>query len=132
MIAIRSHVRKDQPAQLAHGIGQMFHPLRKLASPRFPRHLEALTVNVKQPPVVRAANAAVFDVTVFQRRTAVRAAPADQTKSPFGIAKQDEIFAEDPHGLRNIVEIARRADYKPVAPKPFARGRTRPDMGNVD
>src|SRR6516225_5108977 len=47
------------------------------------------------------------------------------------ITKQHQIFAEHFNRLRDIVEIVRNTDNHPIAPKPFAAWRTRPDVGNI-
>jgi hypothetical protein len=73
----------------------MPHFLRKLAAGRFARHGQTLPPKVEQPAVVGTANATVFDITVFQRRAAMRAMRADQTDVAVLIAKQDKLFTQD-------------------------------------
>jgi hypothetical protein len=102
----------------------MFHFLTKLTLFRLRRHLQALTANVEQPTVVRAAQSAIFDIAVLQRSSAMRAVLAQQSNSAELIAKQDQVFAKDFDRPRNVVELLSRSDHNPIAAKPLATRRT--------
>src|SRR6185503_5094675 len=131
IVAIRTHIGKDQSAQLAHGIGKMLHLLAELAVLGLRRHLHTLAVNVEQPTMIGTTQSAVFDIAVFQRRAAVRTMLAEQTQLAVGIAKQHQLFAKNFDRLRNIVEIASNAYDQPIASKPLSRRRIRTDMGDI-
>ncbi len=109
----------------------MFHFLAKFAVLRFRRHLQTLAVNVEQPAVVSTAQSAVFDVTVFQRRAAMRTVLAEESNFAELIAKQNQIFTENFDRLRNIVKLLRGSDDDPITAKPFAAGSSRSDARNI-
>src|SRR5262245_6370983 len=71
VIHVWPHVRENQSAKLAHGIGHVPDLLMILAVFGFPRLLQALARDVKEPPMVRAADTARFDVAVFERAPSV-------------------------------------------------------------
>src|SRR6185369_5923693 len=98
---------------------------------RFRRHLQTLAVDVEQPAVVSTTQSAVFDVTVFQRRAAMRTVLAKESHFVELIAKQDQIFAEDFDRLRNIIKLLRGSDDEPITAKPFTSGSSRSDARNV-
>src|SRR6185503_4338312 len=114
IVAIRTHIGKDQSAQLAHGIGKMSHLLAELAVLGLRRHLQTLTVNVEQPTMIRTTQSAVFDIAIFQRRAAVRTMLAEQTELAIGIAKQHEFLTHHLDRLRNVMEIASNANDQPI------------------
>ena len=106
----------------------MFHFLTKLAVLRLRRHLQALTLNIEQPAVVGTTQSAVLDIAVFQRRAAVGTVLAEQPHLAELIAKQDQVFAEDFDRPRNVVELLCRSDDNPIAAKPIAARRSRPNV----
>src|SRR4051812_2188665 len=87
IVAVRTHIGEKDSALLAHRISKMPHFLGKLAASRFARHRQTLPAKIEQPAVVGAANAAVFDVAVFQRRAAMRAMRTDQTDRALLVTK---------------------------------------------
>src|SRR4029077_6555228 len=78
-----------------------------------------------------AANAAVLNVAILQRRAPVRAVKAEQSQFALGIAEQHEFFAQNFDRLRNIVEVLHRAHHNPVTAKPFTPWRPWAYMGDV-
>ena len=109
----------------------MLHLLREFTLLGLPRHCQTLAVNVEQPAMVGTANTAIFDVAVFQGGAAMRAALANQTERAVGIAKQNQILAQNSHRLRDVVQFLSRADDQPVTAKPFPRRRSRTDVGDI-
>ena len=81
--------------------------------------------------MIGTAQAAVFNVAVFQRCAAMRTVKPEQAELAELIAKQDQIFAQHFDRLGYIVKIARDADDHPVAPKPFTTWRARSDMRDI-
>ena len=76
---IRSQIGKNQSTQFSHRIRTMLHLLRELALLWFCRHLQALTTDIEQPAVIRAANPAIFYIAVFQRCSPMRAMETQKT-----------------------------------------------------
>src|SRR5262247_2312762 len=93
LVLIGAHVCKDQPSLFSHGIREMLYLAGKLAVLRLRGHFQTLAANIKQPPVIRAANPAGFDVAVFQRSAAMRAMKAQKTELAEFIAKQHELLS---------------------------------------
>src|SRR4029434_1568975 len=118
-------------ALLLHRIRQMPDLPRKVTGSCLRRHFQTLTVNVEQPAMIGTTDAPIFNVTVFQRGAAMRTVFANQTKLASLSAKQHQLFAQDFDSLRNVMEIARRANHHPVAAKPFAGRRAKTNVWNV-
>src|SRR5919108_4162126 len=106
LIPVWAKIREDQPAQFAHRIREMLYLLGKLAFLWLCRHFQALPLNVEKPAVIRAADAAVFDLAVFQRGSAMGTVKTQKTDLPIRIPKQHQLFSQHFHGLRNVVETA--------------------------
>src|SRR6266850_386132 len=101
----RSHVGKDHSGALFDRIGLLTNRFAKtFATVHFSRHVDDLAVYVVEPPVIDAAQPAVFEPAVAQVRAAVRAVQIEQPELSLFIAKQHELFAEEFYGK------GRRAD----------------------
>ena len=132
IIAIRSHVGKDQSAQLTHRIGQDASPSGRTCCPWAPP---------ASPNIVRERRTASHDTDNAIPPSSISPYSNDVPRcgqcSPskpnlaVGIAKQHQLFAKNFDRLRNIVEIASVADDQPVAAKPFTRRRARPHVRNI-
>src|SRR5690349_18399200 len=109
----------------------MLYFLWKLAVLWLRRHLQTLSGHVEQPAMIGTAQAAVFDVAVFQRCAPMWTVKPEQADFAELIAKQDQIFAPHVDRLGHIVKFARDADDHPVAPKPFPASRARSDMRDI-
>ncbi|MCZ7601174.1 MAG: hypothetical protein M5U09_30305 [Gammaproteobacteria bacterium] len=72
------------------------------------------------PAVVAAANAVLFDSPVLERRPAVRAVPMQQADSTGEVAKDHEIFAENPDGNRSRAELLGHGHGVPETPHVFS------------
>ena len=81
--------------------------------------------------MVRAADAALLDVAVFQGRAAVGAVLPDEAQAPLEIAEQHQVLAQHPHGPGDVVQLLLRAHREPVAPQPLAARRAPPDARDV-
>ena len=128
---VGSQIGENQSALFLHRIRQMLHLFWKFASLRLSGHFETLAVNIEQPTMVCTPKSPVFNIAIFQRRSAVRTMLAEQSKLSRLIAKQHQLFAENFHRLRNVVEITRDADDEPIAAKPFAGRRAKTNVWNV-
>jgi hypothetical protein len=131
IILIRAHIGEDQAALLAHRIGQVPHLLWKLAVFWFRRHFQTLASDVKQPAMIRAANPAIFDVAVFQRRSTMRAVQTKQAELAEFVAKQHQLLAKNFYRLGNIVQVLSGPDYEPVFAKPLTRRRPWPNPRDI-
>ena len=124
----RTHVRKHQPVALFYWVPRLAN-LDDFAS-RLERLLKAAALGVVQPAVVAAADAALFDLSVAQGRSAVHATRVQQAGLARAVAKEDQVLAQDAHFLRaHTGEIRGRGDRMPVAPEHFAARRPSPDLG---
>src|SRR5690606_28332635 len=72
VVAIGAQVSEQHPAQLAQGIGQVAHPLVERAALRLSWLFQALAMHVEQPTVIDAADTLGLDVSIGERRPAMR------------------------------------------------------------
>src|SRR5262249_42624694 len=92
--------------------------------------LDAAAGLVHQPAVIAAADAGLLDHAEGKIRAPVRAVPVEQTEAASHVLVQDQVLAEEPHGLDRVaIELARAADRHPVAPQQLPHGGSRPDLG---
>ena len=101
----------------------------KAAFRRLSRHRQTLAADVEQPAMIGTANAAVFDIAIFQRRAAMGTMESEQTDAAPVIAKQHQLFAEHFDRLGNIAQFAARAHDQPMASKPVAGRRAAAYIG---
>ena len=119
----RSHVGEDQAPQAPHRVGRVLHLGAKAGLGRLGRLLQAVARDVVEPAVVRAADAALLDVAVLQRRAAVGAVPADEAQLPREVPEQHQVLPQHPHRPGDVVQLLLRANREPVAPQPLAARR---------
>ena len=62
--------------------------------------LETPAFDVKQPAVIAAANALLFDSPIEERGAPMHATRIHQAGAAFRVPKQDQVFAQDAHLLR--------------------------------
>src|SRR6266508_1369232 len=88
-----------------------------------------MAFGVVQPPVIGAAEAAIFEEPVVERRAAVRAALAQQAVPAGRLAKDDQLFAHDRDPLDRPLcgQVASNADRVPVATQQLAARRAGPN-----
>jgi hypothetical protein len=55
--------------------------------------------------MIAATEPALFDASVFQRSAAVAAAEKQQPRAALGIAKSNQVFAENAHTLGDILDL---------------------------
>src|SRR5512135_815470 len=81
--------------------------------------------------MIGTTQSAVFDIAVFQRGAAMRAVLTEESHLAELIPKQEQIFSEDFDGLRNVIKLLGGAHDDPVAAKPLAAWRSRPDVRDI-
>ena len=122
---------EDQPSQLSHGIGEVLDLLMEGASLGLGGLLHALARDIEEPAVVRAADAALFDVSVLQGSAPVGAVETEEAQAAARVAEEDELFAEDFESQGVIVEIRRGRHGEPVPPEPFSRRRPEAHVSEI-
>ena len=127
----RPHIGEDQPVALLDRIPGLAHLLAKQAAVRLAGLLKAMALRVEQPAVIAAADAALLDLAVIERRAAMAAARVDEPRSPGAIAKQDQVLAQRPDLLRCAGRVGREPDGMPVAPQQLAHRRAAADKHQI-
>src|SRR5581483_4082627 len=131
----RTHVRKDEPADLPARIRGMANRVLEAALRWLGRRVETSPFPVVQPSVVEAAQPLVLHTTVVEGGSSVAAMLRHQSWFSGPVAEQHELLAEDRQPQRIAGARERRAgaaaqvgghlDGEPVAAEHFARGRAR-------
>jgi hypothetical protein len=93
---------KDQSAQFFHRIGEVTDLLMEEISLGLGRLLQALAGDIEEPAVIRATDAALLDVAVFEGRAAVRAVETHEADSIVEVAEENQLFAQEFHSYRNV------------------------------
>ena len=70
-----------------------------------PGGLEHAAVDVEQPAVIAAADTALGDDPVFERRAAMAAVPVKQPHALRSVPEQHKVLAQDPDGEGKIREL---------------------------
>jgi len=119
----RPHVGEDQAAELVRGVRAVAQPLPQRALGGLARRLEKAAVHVEDPAVIAAADAALLENAVLERRAAVRAVQLEQADAARAIAEDDEVLAHDPDPPRHVAEVAREGHGLPEAAQVLAARR---------
>src|SRR4029450_13114299 len=83
-----------------------------------------------QQAVVREAQTQICNRAIRKIRTPMRTVAVDQTVISRPVLVEDEVLAEEAHGLGGaIVQLGDGGDRHPVAPEELAHGRTGADFG---
>jgi hypothetical protein len=126
----RTHVGEYEPHLLPHGIARVLY----LGRPRpfwLQRHLEHLALDVVEPTVIAAAQPAILDPAVLEGGAAMAAAVEHQADPVLAVAKGDEVFPQDAHPLRQVLEVLGQADRVPIASQELSARRARTHMGEL-
>src|SRR5262245_28757294 len=126
---LRADIRENDSGQLLRLVGFLANAVLECAFGRLSRHLQNFSVHVVEPAVITAAQAAVFDVTEFERGAAMGTAQREQTQLPLVVAKDHQVFAEEAAAQRAPLEFPAKSDWMPIASHHFAARRTGPDSG---
>ena len=100
----------EDDAVLHHDrIGALPHPLAEHAAFGLGGSFQALAVDVEQPAMEQAAQAAVFEAAVGEIGAAMRAVAVEQAVAAALVAEQHEVLAQHAHRLgRPLAGAARR------------------------
>ncbi len=127
----RPQVREDQPRELVRGIGALTDALGQPAARRLARRLQAPAVDVVDPAVIAAADAALDRDAELQRRSPMRAVQVQHADAPAAIAKDHEVLAEDAHAQRRAGELAGEGHRLPEPAQVLAARRAGTDLGQL-
>ena len=121
----RPEIGEQDAALLDHRIGFLPDVGAEIAVVRLGRRLQAFAVDVEQPAVKGAAQAAVLQPAIGEIGAAMRAVAADQAVAAFVVLEDHEVFAEQPHRLDRAVagELIDQRGRLPVAPHQVAGRR---------
>ena len=122
----------EDSAALHDRIGALPDVLAERRVRRLGGRFEALSLDVEQPAVERAAQAAVLEPPEGEVRAAMRTIAVHQAEPPRLVAEENEILSEQTDGFdRAAARRARRErDGLPVVAHQLAAGRIRPDPGD--
>jgi hypothetical protein len=126
----RPHVNPDQAAVDGRRIRRNPNLVFEVAFGRLGRHVDAVAVDVEFPAMVDAANAALLIATEVKRGAAVRTVSLDDADFVVGVAKGDQILAEQAQANGRAIWIGQLVTQhrgQPEAAKQFAHRRSRPD-----
>src|SRR5690606_18845664 len=118
-----AHVGEHQSAILDDRVGALTDSMPDRTVLGFAGRFQDGAVDIEMPSVVAAANAVLFDSPVLERRPAVRAVPMQQADSTGEVAKDHEIFAENPDGNRSRAELLGHGHGVPETPHVFSARR---------
>src|SRR6185437_4450742 len=91
---IRADVGENNSSELLSFVSFLPDAILKCALRWLAGCLENLSINVVEPAVIAAAQAAVFDMAEFERSAAMRATKREQSDSAPIVAKDYQIFAQ--------------------------------------
>src|SRR5262249_55549764 len=111
-------IGKQNPAALDHRIGLLPDIAAQVAIGRLGRRLQALTLDVEQPTMERAAKAAMFEAPVGKVGTPMRTGAAEESKTSLIVAEDHKLFAKKLDRLNRpvtaqLVEQCRRLPITP-------------------
>src|SRR4029077_20939339 len=100
---LRSEVSPVKPRQLLDRISFVPHSPAKIALRRLRRGFKTITLNIIEPAMIRACNAAFFDSAVGKRGAAVRTAVLQKAQLALLALKQHQVFTENPNELNGVL-----------------------------
>src|SRR6185369_14557432 len=127
----RPQVREDESGELVGRVRALTDALLEPAAGRLPGCLQALPVDVVDPAVIAAAEAALDGNAELERRAAVRAVQMQDADAATPVTEHHEILAEDPHAQRCVDEIAGEGHRLPEAAQVLPARRAGPDFGEL-
>ena len=127
---LRTHVRKEHPAEFFDRIGRRRDLVFEIRAFGFVGLLEAASAPVEFPAVIRAADPVFGRDPVRERRAAMGTGLGDESKFPTTVFEEHEVFAEQAHALGPaVIHLFRRCDRVPVAALEVAHRRPASDLG---
>ena len=118
----RPHISENGAAEFVGGIGAVAEAVFKGGAGGFARGFEDGAVDVEQPAVVAATDAALRDQPELQGCAAVGAVGFDHADAAAEIAEGHQFLAEDFEGHGGIAQLVGVADGLPEAAQVFAAG----------
>src|SRR5687768_465732 len=114
-----AQIRPDGATFFLHRICDVPHRVAELLVFGLRRLIEALSLDVEEPTMIKAAQTTVLDSTIREIRAAMGAKLANQTEPVLVIAEQYKIFAHysDRHRLSSDRHFLRRSDGLPITPQ---------------
>ena len=126
-----AQVRPHDAIALGDRVVDLTHPRVERRRRRLCRCLETRTVHIEEPPVERAAQAAVFHPAIRQIDATVGALAPDHAQPALVVAKQHEVLAQQANRDHRpvAVEFLRERRRLPVPAQHVASRRPRPALG---
>ena len=127
-----AEIGEDDAVLHHHGIGALAHPLAEHAALGLGRRLEALAVDIEQPAMEQAAQAAILQPAVGEIGAAMRAVAVEQAVTATLVAEQHEILAQhaDRLGRPRTVELLGQRHRMPIVAHQRAAPGAGPDAGD--
>ena len=128
----RSKIGEQNSAFLDHRIRFLSDVGAEIAVVGFGRRLEAFAVDIEQPAVKRAAQAAIFEAAIREVGAAMRTAAADQPVAATLVPEDNQIFPEQPHRLYGPIagQFVDERRGLPIAPQQASRRSAGTGPGN--
>ena len=113
-------------------IGALAHALAEHAALGLGRRFQALAVDVEQPAMEQAAQAAILQAAIGEVGAAMRAVAVEQAVAAALVAEQHEVLAEHAHRLGRplLGKLVGERHRMPVMPHQRAAFGARPDAGD--
>ena len=127
----RAEAGEDQSGELPRGVGAVAELAGDGAVLRLPRRLQNGAVHVEQPAVVAAADAALGDDAVLERRPAVTAVLVQEADPSGEVPEQDQLLAEDLDEDRPLPDLLRHRHRQPESPEVLAARGAGPGVGQL-
>ena len=127
----RTEVGEDEAGEFPGRVGAVAELARDGAVRRLAGRLQNGAVHVEQPAVVAAADAALGDDSVLQRRPAVAAVLVQEAEPSREIAEQHQLLAQDLDQHRAFPDLLAHRHRHPEAPEVLAARGARAGVGEL-
>src|SRR5262249_32140875 len=111
----RPHIGEDETVQLAHRIGALAEILADAAGRGLGRRFKDRAVDIVEPAVIAAANAALGRNAELQRGAAMGAVLVQEAEPAALIAEEHQLLAQKLHQLRRLTELRAQQKRMPEA-----------------
>ena len=124
-----AHIGEEQSLVLLHRIGALADVLEDRGLRGLRRRLQQRAVDVVEPAVIAAADAALLDVAELQRGATMGAVLLEQAHASRLVPEQHQVLAQDPHRKRQLSQLRGHGDSVPEAPQVLPRRRASRHVG---